>query len=69
MENQPKQPKEPLTPNRPLHRPERPGVVEPIIAAGEMRRTPEGMSDIDPLGSYTGLTADGDIPVQDADDL
>lgn len=27
-------------------------------------------SNIDPLGSYTGLPADeGDVPVQDADDL
>ena len=48
--------------------PERPGVVEPIIAAGEMVPPPVG-SPTDVLGSYTGRPADGGVPVQDADDL
>lgn len=61
MENQPKQPeKTPL--------PKRPGIVEPIIAAGEMSEPPKA-SPTDPLGSYTGVPADGGVPVQDADDL
>lgn len=56
----------PATTELPL--PQKPGVVEPIIAAGEMV-TPLQGSPTDPLGSYTGLPADGGEPVQDADDL
>lgn len=49
--------------------PKKPGVVEPIIAAGEM--TCPGQSGVvtDPQGSYTGRPLDGGVPVQDADDL
>ncbi|MBQ9842347.1 MAG: hypothetical protein IJO42_04470 [Clostridia bacterium] len=50
--------------------PEKPGVVEPIIAAGEMKCPPKSgriTSDVD--GSYTGLPIGGGQPVQDADDL
>ena len=61
MEQQPKQPEQ-----MPL--PKKPGVVEPIIAAGEMV-APQQRSATDPLGSYTGVPADGGVPVQDADDL
>ena len=61
MEQQPKQPE-----RTPL--PKKPGVVEPLIAAGEMV-TPQQGSPTDPLGSYTGVPADGGVPVQDADDL
>lgn len=50
--------------------PEKPGVVEPIIAAGEMKCPSKGSNVIaDPLGSYTGRPVDGGQPVQDADDL
>ncbi len=50
--------------------PEKPSVVEPIIAAGEMKcpSKPSGIV-TDPLGSYTGRPADGGQPVQDVDDL
>lgn len=61
MEQNPKQPET-------LPLPKKPGVVEPIIAAGEMKEHPMG-SPTDPLGSYTGVPADGGVPVQDADDL
>lgn len=49
--------------------PQKPGVVEPIIAAGEMICDgKDGVtSDVD--GSYTGRPLDGGQPVQDADDL
>ncbi|MBQ4332771.1 MAG: hypothetical protein IJC33_03220 [Clostridia bacterium] len=50
--------------------PKKPGIVEPIIAAGEM--AVKGRLDgivADPNGSYTGTPADGGVPVQDADDL
>ena len=49
--------------------PHRPGIVEPIIAAGEMHCP--GVKGIisDPDGSYTGRPLDGGKPVQDADDL
>lgn len=50
--------------------PEKPGIVEPIIAAGEMTCPPKSSgitSDVD--GSYTGRPVDGGRPVQDADDL
>ena len=62
MQDKPKQPeKAPL--------PTKPGIVEPIIAAGEMKLPPLG-SPTDPLGSYTGNTdCWGEIPEQDADDL
>lgn len=69
MEKERRKPK--VLPN-PL--PQKPGVVEPIIAAGEMK-CPGGknsaeekiVSDYD--GSYTGRPVVGDHPVQDADDL
>lgn len=50
--------------------PEKPGVVEPIIAAGEMNcpSKPSGILS-DTQGSYTGRPVDGGQPVQDADDL
>ena len=50
--------------------PEKPGVVEPIIAAGEMK-CPSKQDEIisDPDGSYTGRPLDGGKPVQDVDDL
>lgn len=68
MEKERKKPK--VLPN-PL--PQKPGVVEPIIAAGEMR-CPGGDSGkqriiSDPDGSYTGRPIGGGIPVQDVDDL
>lgn len=49
--------------------PQKPGIVEPIIAAGEMHcPSPKGIV-TDPNGSYTGRPIDGGQPVQDADDL
>lgn len=49
--------------------PQKPGVVEPIIAAGE-RKCPGAKGIVtDPNGSYTGRPVDGGQPVQDADDL
>lgn len=62
-----RKPQHPIQPEQ-LPLPEKPGVVEPIIAAGEMVQPPVG-SPTDPLGSYTGRPADGGEPVQDADDL
>ena len=60
------QEKPPIMPD-PL--PEKPGVVEPIIAAGAMGHTGKEriLSDVD--GSYTGRPVEGTQPVQDADDL
>ena len=49
--------------------PKTPGVVEPIIAAGEMKRPGDQEIITDPQGSYTGRPIDGGQPVQDADDL
>lgn len=49
--------------------PEKPGIVEPIIAAGEMKCPGRNGIVSDPQGSYTGIPADGGEPVQDADDL
>ena len=50
--------------------PHNPGVVEPIIAAGEMHCPGQKKPIItDPEGSYTGRPVDGGQPVQDADDL
>ena len=67
-ENSPRQPEV-------LPLPKKPGVVEPIFAAGEIAQAPTGRpvdplsSPTDHLGSYTGRPADGGQPVQDADDL
>ncbi len=49
--------------------PQRPGIVEPIIAAGEMRCPGKDGIISDPDGSYTGCPVDGGEPVQDVDDL
>lgn len=49
--------------------PQRPGIVEPIIAAGEMRCPGKDGIISDPDGSYTGCPIAGGKPVQDADDL
>lgn len=49
--------------------PQRPGIVEPIIAAGEMRCPGKDGIISDPDGSYTGCPVNGGDPVQDADDL
>lgn len=49
--------------------PQRPGIVEPIIAAGEMRCPGKDGIISDTDGSYTGCPVDGGEPVQDADDL
>lgn len=49
--------------------PHKPGVVEPIIAAGEKRCPGSNGIVSDPDGSYTGRPLDGGKPVQDADDL
>lgn len=49
--------------------PKKPGVVEPIIAAGEMKCPGKAGIVTDPNGSYTGVPMDGGVPVQDADDL
>ena len=69
MEKERRKPK--ILPN-PL--PQKPGIVEPIIAAGEMKcpggkrpATEKIVSDYD--GSYTGRPVAGDHPVQDVDDL
>lgn len=49
--------------------PVKPGIVEPIIAAGEMKcPSPKGIIS-DPDGSYTGRPVGGGEPVQDVDDL
>lgn len=54
---------------RPAIRPDLPHdkPVDPINAAQSMTEKGRIRSDI--LGSYTGMTADGDRPEQDADDL
>ena len=49
--------------------PKKPGIVEPIIAAGEMKCAGQEGIITDPDGSYTVTPADGGVPVQDADDL
>lgn len=49
--------------------PKKPGIVEPIIAAGEMKCPGQKGIVTDPNGSYTGRPIDGGVPVQDADDL
>lgn len=49
--------------------PKRPGIVEPIIAAGEMQCPGKDGIISDPDGSYTGCPLDGGKPIQDADDL
>ena len=49
--------------------PQRPGIVEPIIAAGEMRCPGKDGIISDPDGSYTGRPIAGGQPVQDVDDL
>ena len=49
--------------------PKRPGIVEPIIAAGEMVCPGRDGIVSDPDGSYTGTPLSGGQPVQDADDL
>lgn len=61
-----KREKNPVLPD-PL--PKKPGIVEPIIAAGEMVCPGKDgiVSDVD--GSYTGRPIYGVVPVQDADDL
>lgn len=64
MDNERKKPRvlpEPL--------PKKPGIVEPIIAAGEMRCPGKEGIISDPDGSYTGRPIDGGVPVQDVDDL
>jgi len=65
MDREKKQP--PVLPEEPL--PKKPGVVEPIIAAGEMAAQGTDGIVTDPQGSYTGTPIDGGVPVQDADDL
>ena len=57
----------PLVVPEPL--PKKPGIVEPIIAAGEMKCQPPQGIVTDPDGSYTGRPIHGGQPVQDADDL
>lgn len=49
--------------------PQRPGIVEPIFAAEEMRCPGAKGIISDPDGSYTGNPIRGGQPVQDADDL
>ncbi len=49
--------------------PKKPGVVEPIIAAGEMKCPGDKGIISDPDGSYTGRPISGGQPVQDVDDL
>lgn len=55
--------------NPPAIRPDLPhdAPVDPIDAARALTEPCAIPSDV--LGSYTGLTADGDAPEQDADDL
>lgn len=43
--------------------------IDPIIAANMLPHQGRGEIQSDVLGSYTGLTKDGDRPEQDADDL
>ncbi len=54
---------------RPAIRPDLPHdkPIDPINAAQSMTKKGSILSDI--LGSYTGMTADGDRPEQDPDDL
>ena len=56
---------------RPRVLPEPPKVspIDPIIAAYTLPNQGRAEVQSDVLGSYTGLTEDGDRPVQDADDL
>lgn len=49
--------------------PKKPGIVEPIIAAGEMKLPGQSGIVTDPDGSWTGRPVDGGVPVQDVDDL
>lgn len=60
-------PKKPRVLPEPL--PQKPGIVEPIIAAGEMHCPGQKGIITDPDGSYTGRPLDGGQPVQDVDDL
>lgn len=60
-------PKKPRVLPEPL--PQKPGIVEPIIAAGEMHCPGQKGIISDPDGSYTGRPLDGGQPVQDVDDL
>ncbi len=55
---------------RPRVLPEQPKItpVDPVIAAEQMLQQGDNIV-TDVLGSYTGMAADGDTPVQDADDL
>lgn len=49
--------------------PKKPGIVEPIFAAGEMKLPGQNGIISDPDGSYTGRPIGGSDPVQDVDDL
>ena len=53
----------------PQRLPQKPGIVEPIIAAGEMHCPGQKGIISDPDGSYTGRPIGGGQPVQDVDDL
>ena len=64
MKNEPKKPH-----RMPDPLPTKPGIVEPIIAAGEMKLPGQKGIISDPDGSWTGTPIDGGQPVQDADDL
>ena len=64
MKNEHKKP-----PKMPQPLPQKPGIVEPIIAAGEMHCPGQKGIISDPDGSYTGRPISGGQPVQDADDL
>ncbi len=55
---------------RPQVLPEEPKIapVDPVIMAEELAQQGDNIV-TDVLGSYTGMTVDGEAPVQDADDL
>lgn len=64
MKNEHKKPRK-----MPQPLPQKPGIVEPIIAAGEMHCPGQKGIISDPDGSYTGRPIGGGQPVQDVDDL
>ena len=43
--------------------------IDPVTLAREFRKTGDERVHSDVQGSYTGVTRDGDRPVQDVDDL
>ncbi len=54
---------------RVIPEPDKVPLVDPIIAAKELRAPGDNSIPSDVNGWYTGITNGGDVPEQDADDL